>query len=210
MSVIVGVCGRTASGKTSIAREICRRLTEDGISNGLIQMDNMYRELSDSEHHQALQNDYDFDQLDAFDLVEFRKQLKRAQTGKSVEYKLYDHATHKHVIGEAGIISVPPAKVWVVEGLYLFADEEIADYFNFKIFMDVDADISLIRRIRRDCVERGRTVESILDQYERYVKPAYDKLVEPFRQRSDITIHRGIKNPAAFAAVLQYIKGLVL
>ena len=205
MVVLIGVCGRTASGKTSMAREICKQLTQHSITNGLLQMDDMYRELSEDEHDRALQNEYNFDQLDAFDLIAFMEKLQAAARGESVIFSDYDHATHKH----HSTRFQPAAQVWVVEGLYLFADESIANMFDLKVFMDVDSDTSLIRRIRRDCVERGRTVESVLSQYERYVKPAYEQLVEPFRHRSDITILRGIKNQAAFDVIMHFIRGQI-
>jgi uridine kinase len=204
MTTLIGICGRTASGKTSIAREICWRLNAEGISAGLLQMDNMYRELSDMDHDRALRNEYDFDSLSAFDLPALKQQLAQARSGNPVEFSHYDHSTHKHLLTTEVL---PAAKVWVVEGLYLFADDEIANAFDLKVFMDVDSDDSLTRRIRRDCVERGRTVESVLDQYQRFVKPAYERLVQPYRNRSDITIHRGMKNPAALDAVLHYIRG---
>ena len=205
MVLLIGVCGRTASGKTSIAREICKQLTAQSISNGLIQMDDMYRELTDEEHDRAVRGDYDFDQLDAFDLNEFHKQLKRAANGESVEFKDYNHATHKH--GPNPIV-LPPADIWVVEGLYLFADTQIVDTFNLKLFMDVDPDTSLIRRIRRDCIERDRTVESVLTQYERYVKPAYEKLVEPYRHRSNMIIISKRDNQIALDMIMRFCEAV--
>ena len=180
MVLLIGVCGRTASGKTSIAREICKQLTAQSISNGLIQMDDMYRELTDEEHD-------------------------RAANGESVEFKDYNHATHKH--GPTPIV-LPPADIWVVEGLYLFADTQIVDTFNLKLFMDVDPDTSLIRRIRRDCIERDRTVESVLTQYERYVKPAYEKLVEPYRHRSNMIIVSKRDNQIALDMIMRFCEAV--
>jgi uridine kinase len=206
MVLLIGVCGKTASGKTSIAREICKQLTALSISNGLIQMDDMYRELTDEEHELAVRGDYDFDQLDAFDLTEFHKQLQRAANGQSVEFKDYNHATHKH--GTTPIV-LPPADIWVVEGLYLFADTQIVNNFGLKLFMDVDSDVSLIRRIRRDCIERDRTVESVLKQYERFVKPAYEKLVEPYRNRSNMVIISKLDNQIALDMVLRFCEANV-
>lgn len=204
--LLIGISGRTASGKTSLARLVKERLEIEGYRVGVIEMDNFYRELSLSEHERALRNDYNFDDLLAFDLSVLRDQLLRAKTGKTVSINGYDHATHKHTSMRT---TQPPADVWVVEGLYLFADTDIASMFDLKIFMDVDADTSLVRRIRRDCIERKRTVEGVLDQYERYVQPAFISLVEPSRLRSDITIHRGVRNIAALDAVLTYIRGKV-
>lgn len=204
--LLIGISGRTASGKTSLARLVKERLEFEDYRVGIIEMDNFYRELSLSEHERALRNDYNFDDLSAFDLSVLRDQLYRAKTGESVAISGYDHATHKHTSSRT---TQPPADVWVVEGLYLFADSDIANMFDLKIFMDVDADTSLVRRIRRDCIERKRTVEGVLDQYERYVQPAFISLVEPSRLRSDITIHRGVRNIAALDAVLTYIRGKI-
>lgn len=203
MVLLIGVCGRTASGKTTMSKKICNALTEKNIQNGLIQMDDMYRELTNEEHEAAVRGDYDFDQLDAFDLMAFKEQLLRAAQRLPVHFKDYNHATHQH---NKELIVLPAADVWVVEGLYLFADPSIASLFDLKIFMDVDADTSLIRRIRRDCIERDRTVSEVLNQYERYVKPAYERLVEPFRTCADMTIQRGIENLAAFDVMIHFIQ----
>lgn len=204
--LLIGISGRTASGKTSLARLVKERLESEGYRVGVIEMDSFYRELNPNEHEQALNNNYNFDDLSAFDLSMLCEQLHRAKNGQSVINSGYDHATHKHI---SSVITQLSADVWVVEGLYLFVDNVIANMFDLKIFMDVDADTSLVRRIRRDCIDRKRTVEGVLDQYERYVQPAYATLVEPSRLRSDITIHRGVRNVAALDAVLTYIRGKI-
>jgi uridine kinase len=204
--LLIGISGRTASGKTSLARLVQSSLQSEGHRVGIIEMDNFYRELNQEEHSKALENEYNFDDLSAFDLPAFLQELYNAKSGQPVRSIGYDHATHQHTSVRT---TQSPADVWVVEGLYLFADSEIASIFDLKIFMDVDADTSLTRRLRRDCVERKRNVEGVLDQYERFVQPAFHRLVEPSRIRSDITIHRGVQNIAALDAVLTYIRGKV-
>lgn len=201
-STLIGVCGRSSSGKTTISKEICRILASEGHTIGFLQMDNFYRHLSAEDHEAALRGEYNFDCLDSFDMPAFVAQLEAAKNGESVYFSEYDHSTHSP--GEQKCIG--PASVWVVEGLYLFSEQHVVDLFDFKIFMDVDADTSLSRRIRRDCVERARTVEGVLTQYEKFVKPAYLSLVEPFRHRSDITVLRGSRNRQALDAILHYIR----
>lgn len=207
MATLLGICGRTGSGKTEFAKRIKTKLTAEGISVGILSMDDFYRELSAEDHERALRNEYDFDCLASFDLAAFHKTILCAkQRQETVLYNGYDHANHKHQ-------SVPtqraPCDVWIVEGLYLFAAQELLPLFDLKIFMEIDADESLIRRIRRDIVSRRRSVEGVLTQYERYVKPAYEAIVAPSRLYAHICVMRGAHNKQAMDGVLAYTRGKV-
>lgn len=204
MSLLIGVCGRTGSGKTTAAKLIQTVLEEqDGLSVGVLSMDDFYRELSEEEHRRALANDYDFDCLESFDRDALRKTIGSARDGQALHFRAYDHASHKH---STDVQELGPFDVVVFEGLYLFADSTVADLFDLRIFMEVDADESLIRRVRRDIVKRRRSVEGVLEQYERYVKPAYERLVKPSKRHADIIIPRGAHNTPAMNSVYSYIR----
>ena len=203
MSLLIGICGRTGSGKTSAAKHIDESLRGDGISVGVFSMDDYYRELTDEEHIRALENKHDFDCLESFELQLLKTAIETAKKGEVVRFRTYDHANHKHSTDyeERG-----PFDVVVFEGLYLFSDRAVAECFDLKIYMEVDPDVSLMRRIRRDVVKRRRTTPRVLDQYERYVKPAYEKLVAPSKMWADIIIPRGAHNKLGMESVLSFIR----
>lgn len=202
VSTVIGVCGRSASGKTSFAKKLQQQLSIGGRQVGLLSMDDFYRELTEEEHHRALANEFDFDCLEAFDIAALTQTLETARAGESVvSYYRYDHANHKH---HSVPMQLDPCDVWIIEGLYLFAVKSIVDLFDLRVFMEIDADTSLVRRIRRDIVSRRRDVEGVLAQYERYVKPAYDLLVQPSRNKADVCVMHGAENERGFRLVLDY------
>jgi uridine kinase len=197
------MCGRTASGKTTGAKLIETTLDLDGVNVGVISMDDFYRELNEEQHLRALQNEHDFDCLESFDREKLKQVIQRAAAGESIKFHRYDHATHKHHT-EAEVMG--PFDVVVFEGLYLFADPEIAELFDYRVFMDVDADVSLIRRLKRDIAKRRRDMTGVLQQYARYVKPAYDKLVAPSRRHAHIIIPQGAHNVQGMNSVYRFLR----
>jgi uridine kinase len=205
---LIGICGRSGSGKSTFAKRLQQSLRDMQFKVGLMNMDDYYSELSEEDHQQALAGNYDFDCLEAFDLDRLRDNIEAASQGRSVAYSKYDHANHKH--DPSSLHEYEPAQVWIVEGLYLFAVPGLMDLFNLRIFMEVDADDSLLRRVRRDIVSRRRDVASVLEQYERYVKPAYELIVAPSRSKADICVMRGAFNDVAFSLVLNSLKALNL
>lgn len=204
--LIIGICGRTGSGKTEFAKRIETELKLSSIDVGIISMDDFYEELSEPDHVRALDNRYDFDCIESFNIDALYDTIWEAKNGHDIAYNLYDHANHKH---KPQPKKVEACDVWIVEGLYLFAADKLLPLFDLKIFMEVDADESLIRRIRRDIVSRRRTVEGVLLQYERYVKPAYNSIVAPSREKADICVLRGAFNTPAFEGVISFIKSKI-
>ena len=202
MSLLVGVCGRTGSGKTTAAKLIRETLQGD-LSVGVVSMDDFYRELNEEEHQQALRNERDFDCLESFDLGALSSAIMNAQKGEPIRFNKYNHATHKH---HPTAEEIGPFDVVVFEGLYLFADPQIAKLFGFRIFMEVAPDESLIRRLRRDTQHRRRTVEGVLQQYERYVQPAYTRLVAPSKKHAHIILPGGAYNKPGMSSVYSYIR----
>jgi len=203
MSLVIGLCGRTASGKTTAAELIAKTLSAEGTSVGVVSMDDFYLALSDEQHERALRNEHDFDCLEAFDIKALKSVMESAARGEVLRFHRYDHASHKNCkeMTERG-----PFDVVLFEGLYLYSDTSVAELLKVRLFMDVDADESLIRRVRRDIVKRRRDVEGVLKQYETYVKPAYAKLVEPAKKHAHIIIPGGAHNTRAMDIVYSYIR----
>lgn len=204
--VVIGVCGRTGSGKTTAAKYIRKNISTegpDGIKVAVLSMDDFYRELTEEQHLKALANEHDFDCLASFDLAALNETIQAATRGEPIHFQHYNHATHRKC---QTMEVIEGYDVVVFEGLYLFADPNIAKQFDIRIFMEIDPDECLIRRIRRDISKRRRTVEGVLQQYERYVKPAYDKLVAPSKKRAHIIIPGGAHNKTAMTSVYSYIR----
>ena len=203
MSLLIGLCGRTASGKTTAAELIAKTLSNEGTTVGVVSMDDFYLELNEEEHQRALRNEHDFDCLEAFDITALKSVIGSAARGEMLCFHRYDHASHKHC---KELMELGPFELVIFEGLYLFSDPSIAELLMVRLFMEVDADESLIRRVRRDVAKRRRNVDGVFEQYETYVKPAYAKLVEPAKKHAHIIIPGGAHNKEAIDMVSSYIK----
>lgn len=199
--MIVGICGRSGSGKSTFATNLMKKLSTSH-SVGLIAMDDFYSELTEDDHLKALNNDFDFDCLEAFDIQRMVDTVEAVKGGNDVSYYGYDHANHRH---KSNPVKLGRVSILFVEGLYLFAIPDLVSLFDIKIFMDIEADESLLRRIRRDTVYRRRTVEGVLEQYEKYVKPAYESIVAPSRRFADLSVMNGAFNEIAFNAMFNCI-----
>jgi uridine kinase len=174
---IVGIAGGTASGKTTVAQALCAALGERCL---LLTQDRYYRSLPDG----VSPADYDFDHPSAFDNVRLVGDLSQLKAGRSVRVPVYDYAQHRRG-PESDWTNEVPRPVILVEGILVLADVVLRQRFDVSVFVDVPADIRLARRIRRDLVTRGRCVEDILDQYERSVRPAHARCIEPTRAHAD-------------------------
>lgn len=191
---MIGITGGTASGKTSIAKIVCKRLQNAGLSCQILSMDNFYKSLNEAELLQAAKADYNFDHPKAFDLDFFAQKVQEIKHNKfPVTIPTYDFETHTR----SPSIQIEATDIIIFEGIMLFVDERIRLYFDQKIFVDVDADTRLIRRIRRDIKDRGRDLENILTQYEKFVKESFDTWVYPTKIHADIIIPRGRENVKA-------------
>ncbi|HQU74436.1 MAG TPA: uridine kinase, partial [Calditrichia bacterium] len=147
-----------------------------------------------------------FDHPDAFDHGYMARQLGQLLEGRCIEYPLYDYAIHSR---RSETRQVGPHQIVIVEGILLLAIPEIRELLDIKIFIDTDPDMCLIRRLRRDIMERGRSVQSVLDQYENTVRPMYLQFVEPSKRYADIIIPRGGKNVVAIDIVKSKIERLL-
>ncbi len=179
--MIIGICGGTGSGKTTIARSIVKAIGEDRVI--LIEQDSYYRNMADmplDERHKA-----NYDHPDSIDADLFFEHLKLLKAGQAVEMPLYDYKTHTRFEKTE---YVEPKPVVLVEGILIFAEPRIASLLDLRVFVDTPDDIRFIRRLQRDIKERGRTVESVIDQYHRSVRPMHHKFVAPSKRMADIVL----------------------
>ena len=179
--MIIGICGGTGSGKTTISRAIVDAIGERRVV--LLEQDSYYRNLADmplDERHQA-----NFDHPDSLDSDMLVNHILRLKQGLSVEMPLYDFKTHTR---SDEIDVIEPKPVVIVEGILIFAEPRVLDLLDVRVFVDTPDDIRLIRRLRRDVIERGRTFERTLDQYERTIRPMHFEFVEPSKRHADIII----------------------
>jgi len=182
--MIIGICGGTGSGKTTIARAIVDAVGRANVV--LVEQDSYYRNLSDmplDERHQA-----NFDHPDSIDSDMLVNHLMRLRQGLSVEMPLYDFVTHTR---SDDIEVIEPKPVVIVEGILIFAEARVLDLLDVRVFVDTPDDVRLMRRLRRDITERGRTFERTLDQYERTIRPMHFEFVEPSKRHADIIIPEG-------------------
>ncbi len=182
--MIIGICGGTGSGKTTIARAIVDAVGEGNVV--LVEQDSYYRNLADmplDERHQA-----NFDHPDSIDSDMLVNHIVRLKQGLPVEMPLYDFRTHTR---SDRIEVIEPKPVVIVEGILIFAEPRVLDLLDVRVFVDTPDDIRLMRRLRRDITERGRTFERTLEQYERTIRPMHFEFVEPSKRHADIIIPEG-------------------
>jgi uridine kinase len=194
-SLIVGIAGGTGSGKTTVAKTIVSALPASGVS--VIEYDAYYRDRPDLSAEARAQVNYDHpDSLESDLLVEHLDALRR---GTAVDVPIYDFKTHRRLLESRHI---EPAPVIVVEGILVFVDERMRERLDMKIFVDTDPDIRVFRRIRRDMEQRGRSFESIREQYYRTVRPMHLQFVEPSKRWADLIIPEGGNNRVALDLII--------
>lgn len=200
--ITIGVAGGTGSGKTTVALKVLEQVGFDRIA--YLPHDAYYRDASDLPPAERARLNFDHpDSLDNDLLIEHLQQL---QAGQSVEIPVYDFKTHSRLTETRHI---DPQPVILVEGILIFADKRLRDLMDVKIFVDTDADIRFIRRLQRDITERGRTVESVIDQYLRTVRPMHLEFVEPSKRYADVIIPEGSFNEVAIEMVAARLRALV-
>ena len=196
--IIIGVAGGTGSGKTTVSQEILRRVGAERIV--FIQHDSYYRDRSHLSLEERARLNYDHpDSLESEFLVSHLQQL---QAGQPVEIPVYDFTTHTRTEETR---CVEPKWVILVEGILIFAEPALREMFDVKIWVDTDADVRFIRRLRRDITERGRTVESVIEQYEETVRPMHLEFAEPSKRYADVIIPEGGFNTVAMDMVVARI-----
>lgn len=185
--MIIGICGGTGSGKTTVANRILESVSAKEVV--FIQQDSYYRNLND------LPLDYrqvaNFDHPDALDNDLLVNHVRRLRSGEPIELPLYDFKTHTRLVETR---PVEPKPIVIVEGILIFAEPRLLEQMDIKVFVDTPDDIRFIRRLRRDIAERGRTVESVIEQYIATVRPMHMQFVEPSKRHADVIIPEGGHN----------------
>ncbi|XP_075294930.1 uridine-cytidine kinase-like 1 isoform X2 [Opisthocomus hoazin] len=197
---VIGLGGGSASGKTTVATMIIEALDVPWVV--LLSMDSFYKVLTKQQQEQAASNDFNFDHPDAFDFDLIIATLKKLKQGKSVKIPIYDFTTHSR---KKEWKTLYGANVIIFEGIMAFADKELLKLLDLKIFVDTDSDIRLVRRLRRDISERGRDIEGVIKQYNKFVKPAFDQYIQPTMRLADIVVPRGSGNTVAIDLIVQHV-----
>ncbi|XP_067097317.1 uridine-cytidine kinase-like 1 isoform X1 [Osmerus mordax] len=197
---VIGLCGGSASGKTTVANKIIEALDVPWVV--LLSMDSFYKVLTREEQELASRNEYNFDHPEAFDFELLVTVLRKLKKGKSVKVPVYDFTSHcrrkdwKTVYG---------ANVVIFEGILAFANKELLKLLDMKVFVDTDSDIRLVRRLKRDISERGRDINGVIKQYNKFVKPAFEQYIEPTVPVADIVVPRGGENFVALDLIVQHV-----
>ncbi|XP_069099349.1 uridine-cytidine kinase-like 1 isoform X1 [Pleurodeles waltl] len=197
---VIGLGGGSASGKTTVARMIIEALDVPWVV--LLSMDSFYKVLTPEEQEIAARSDFNFDHPDAFDFDLVISTLKKLKQGKSVKIPVYDFNTHSR---KKEWKTLYGANVVIFEGIMAFADPELLKLLDMKIFVETDSDIRLVRRLRRDISERGRDLEGVIKQYNKFVKPAFDQYIQPTMRVADIVVPRGNGNTVAIHLIVQHV-----
>lgn len=203
-TIIVGIAGGTASGKTSVTKSILEELQKTHINSILLEQDSYYKKMDNLTYDERVKLNYDHPDLIDFDLLE--KHILKLRDGHSIEKPIYDFQIYNR-INETEHIE--PANLIIVEGILILAMEKIRNLFDAKIFVDTDDDERLLRRIERDLKERGRTFESIKNQYMATVKPMHLEFVEPSKRYADVIIPRGKDNKVGIKMVSSRLRYLL-
>ena len=196
--IVIGIAGGTGSGKTTITRKLMQSF---GGNVSVIYHDNYYKAHHDMSYEERSKLNYDHpDSFDTDMLVEAVKELKR---GHSVVCPVYDYTVHDR---SDKTVTVNPAKVVIVEGILIFSCKELCQQMDIKIYVDTDADVRILRRIMRDVRDRGRSLDSVVNQYLSTVKPMHEQFVEPSKRNADIIIPEGGHNLVAMEMVMERVR----
>lgn len=198
--LVVGVAGGSGSGKTTVVNYICEEFEADNIL--LLEHDSYYRELNHLPFEERVKQNFDHPASLETELL--IRHVKALMEGYTIEVPVYDFEAHTR---KAETITATPATVILIDGILIFSEPHLLELMDVKIFVDTDDDVRLLRRLKRDIEERGRSVSSVLTQYEKFVRPMHLEFVEPSKRYADIIIPRGGKNKVALDMVSALIRG---
>ena len=200
--IIIGVTGGSGSGKTSVSRAIFDQL--HGHSLMMLQEDSYYKSQDDIPFEERTKVNYDHP--NAFDTDLLIEQLEDLLSWKTIEIPVYDYAAHTR---SKEVVVQEPREVIIVEGILTLNDARLRDLMDIKIFVDTDDDIRIIRRIQHDIEERGRTLQSVIDQYLETVKPMYHQFIEPSKRYADIIVPEGGENQVAIDLLVTKVRDII-
>ncbi|WP_042345741.1 uridine kinase [Bacillus massiliigorillae] len=200
--IVIGVAGGSGSGKTSVTRAIIESFT--GRSILMLEQDYYYKDQSHLPFEERLKTNYDHPF--AFDNDLLVQHINKLLNYESIEKPVYDYALHTR---SKEVIEVEPKDVIILEGILILEDEGLRNLMDMKLFVDTDADIRILRRLVRDIQERGRTLESVIDQYVTAVRPMHNEFIEPSKKYADIIIPEGGQNHVAIDLMVTKIKTIL-
>jgi len=199
--LIIGICGGTGSGKTTIAERIISSLSPESVL--VLQQDHYYKDFPHlSLEERTRQN---FDHPESFDTLLLIDHLRQLQSGRAVDRPVYDFTNYQRA---PQTVRLNPCPAVILEGILIFESKALCELMDIKIFVDTDADLRFIRRLRRDIRERGRTVESVVEQYLATVRPMHMEFVEPSKRNADVIIPEGGHNEVGIDLVIQKIRSM--
>ncbi len=200
--LIIGIAGGTGSGKSTVVRRIIESLPKDEVA--VIPQDCYYKD----NHHIPLEErlKMNYDEPASIEWTLLVEQLRKLKEGKAIEMPTYDFITCSRL---KETIHVEPRDVVVVEGILVLTDKELRDMMDVKVFVDADADERLIRVIHRDCIERGRTPQMVIDRYQEMLKPMHELYIEPSKRYADLIVPQGGHNKVAIKLLTDYIRSLL-
>ena len=199
--IVIGICGGSGSGKSTLARMVSQSLN---CSSRIIALDSYYKDHSELPFEERVHINYD--EPDIFDYDELYEDLQLLLSGRPITAKGYDFPNHRRA-DSADLIY--PTDVLILEGIHMFRDKRITDLMRLKVYMHVDVDVCLLRRVKRDMVKRGRSIENITEQYLATVKPMYEEYISKYIKESDFAVMGGGKNPRAIEAITAYITAML-
>lgn len=196
--MVIGIAGGSGSGKTTLTNQIVSRFSDEVT---VVTHDNYYKAHDEMTYEERCRLNYDHP--NAFDTELMIEHLKLLKEGKSVECPIYDYTIHNR---SKNTLTIAPAKVIIVEGILIFENKELCDQMDIRIFVDTDDDLRIIRRIRRDVMERARSLDSVINQYLETVKPMHEQFVEPSKKNASIIVPEGGRNEVALNMILNQVR----
>jgi len=200
--LVIGIAGGSGSGKTTVAQAILQRVVPDRIA--FLQHDSYYKDRNQLPPAQSVE--VNFDHPNSLETELLMQHIAALRAGKAVEVPIYDFSTDSRT---SQTFTIQPCRVILVEGILIFTESELRKMFDVKIFVDTDADLRFIRRLERDIKERHRTVESVIKQYQRTVRPMHLEFVEPSKRYADVIIPEGGFNTAALDMLAARVEALL-
>lgn len=200
--MIIGICGGTGSGKTTVTRRILENVNEEFVV--YLPQDSYYRNLGDMPL--SLRHHINFDHPDALDNELFANHVRALRAGEPIEMPIYDYTTHTRRLETKGVAAKP---IVIVEGILIFNDARLREAMDVKIFVETADDLRFIRRLKRDITERGRSVESVINQYLETVRPMHQQFVEPSKRYADVIIPEGGYNEVGIDLITGKIRAQI-
>lgn len=201
-NLIIGIAGGSASGKTTLANEIINKLNDPNIT--VLKMDSYYKSHPEMKPEERAK--INFDHPDAFDVDLLLQHLQLLKKGEAIQVPEYNYKTH---LREENSITVAPYKVIIMEGILAFAFENLREIFDIKLYVDTPADIRILRRLKRDMNLRGRTFQSVDEQYHKTVRPMHLQFVEPSKKYADMIVPKGGFNVIAVDMIVSQIQTIL-